>query len=187
MQGKLELDGQQYEVQVEEQERGLQVSVDGKSFPVFLKQSEEGYQIRVGEDVLTLGFDEAQQQLFLASGASSVTVDELALPFQFQVLRANSEDAVVSMAGGATDAGSITAFMPGTIVRVMAEEGQKVEAGDVLLILEAMKMENEVKATADGIVASVHVEAGKAVNKDELLVQLTLPDDDAEASDETES
>ena len=62
--------------------------------------------------------------------------------------------------------------MPGTILAVAAAPGQQVKAGDVLLVLEAMKMENEILAPADGAVASVAVAKGASVNTGDLLVTL---------------
>ncbi len=63
--------------------------------------------------------------------------------------------------------------MPGTIVDVPVKAGQAVKAGDVLVILEAMKMENEIKAPKDGTVASVNVNKGESVNTGTLLVTLS--------------
>ena len=58
---------------------------------------------------------------------------------------------------------SIDAPMPGKIVKLVASEGQAVKAGDVLLILEAMKMQNEIAADADGVVKTFNVTAGQSV------------------------
>ncbi|HZX46742.1 MAG TPA: biotin/lipoyl-containing protein, partial [Clostridia bacterium] len=67
---------------------------------------------------------------------------------------------------------TITAPMPGTVLDVKVKEGQSVKQGDVLVILEAMKMENEIFAPADGTVASVNVSAGASVNAGDVLVSL---------------
>ena len=73
---------------------------------------------------------------------------------------------------GAADAEAINAPMPGTIVSVNVTVGQKVGKGDVLVVLEAMKMENEIMAPRDGVVASVNVSKGESVNSGTLLVSL---------------
>ena len=72
-------------------------------------------------------------------------------------------------AAGATP---INAPMPGNILDVRVSAGQAVKSGDVLVILEAMKMENEIMAPADGVVASVHVKKGDTVNSNDLLVTM---------------
>lgn len=67
---------------------------------------------------------------------------------------------------------SVTAPMPGLVVRVEVETGQKVEAGQGVVIMEAMKMENELKAPAEGTVARIEVEAGQTVEKGATLIVL---------------
>lgn len=66
----------------------------------------------------------------------------------------------------------VRAPMPGLVVRLLAEPGQHVEAGQGLVVLEAMKMENELRAPSAGTVAALHVEPGAAVGKGALLVEL---------------
>jgi biotin carboxyl carrier protein len=66
----------------------------------------------------------------------------------------------------------ILAPMPGMIVRVSVKAGDRVEAGQGVVVMEAMKMENELRATAAGVVRSVEVSAGMAVEKGALLVAL---------------
>jgi propionyl-CoA carboxylase alpha chain len=68
-------------------------------------------------------------------------------------------------------AGVLKAPMPGLVVRVQVQPGDQVAAGDPLVVLEAMKMENELKAGAPGTVKSVQVAPGEAVEKGQLLVE----------------
>ena len=62
--------------------------------------------------------------------------------------------------------------MPGNILDVKVKAGAAVKAGDVLVILEAMKMENEIVAPQDGTVASVNVNKGDTVNSGDVLVSM---------------
>ena len=74
-------------------------------------------------------------------------------------------------AGGALAAGTvIKSPMPGNVLKINVAPGQKVNEGDVLLILEAMKMENEVVSTKTGTVAQIVVEKGAVVETDSPLV-----------------
>lgn len=66
----------------------------------------------------------------------------------------------------------VRAPMPGLVLSLNVEEGQMVQAGEGLLVLEAMKMENELRSTASGIIRSVHVTKGDAVGKNDLLVEI---------------
>jgi pyruvate carboxylase subunit B len=68
--------------------------------------------------------------------------------------------------------GCVTTAMPGTIVDVKVKAGDKVEAGDGVLVIEAMKMENEIQAPQSGIVICVHVTKGDSVTPDETLIEI---------------
>jgi biotin carboxyl carrier protein len=74
---------------------------------------------------------------------------------------------------GSTDLGEVRSVIPGTVVEVRVEPGDEVAEGDVLLLLDAMKMHNEVCAEIDGTVEEVPVEAGDRVEKGQLLVRIT--------------
>jgi glutaconyl-CoA/methylmalonyl-CoA decarboxylase subunit gamma len=67
---------------------------------------------------------------------------------------------------------TIKAPMPGTVLSLKAAVGQAVKRGDVLLILEAMKMENEITSPSDGTVAAFRVQAGSTVNTGDPMVDL---------------
>lgn len=75
-------------------------------------------------------------------------------------------------APAAAGAVAVNAPMPGTILDVKVGAGAAVKAGDVLVILEAMKMENEIVAPQDGTVAAVNVKKGDSVNSGDVLVSL---------------
>lgn len=79
-------------------------------------------------------------------------------------------------AGGAAATPVLKAPMPGLVVRVGVEEGQPVEAGAPVVIVEAMKMENELRAPAAAKVARVRVAAGDAVEKGQVLVEFAPPE-----------
>jgi pyruvate carboxylase subunit B len=69
-------------------------------------------------------------------------------------------------------AGHVTTSMPGTVVAVKVKAGDKVTAGDGVLVVEAMKMENEIQAATSGIVVAVHVIKGDTVTPDESLLEI---------------
>lgn len=78
----------------------------------------------------------------------------------------------VNTASGETGSEKITAPMPGTILKVNVQPGVQVKAGEVLCVLEAMKMENDITAPRDGKVASVNTPKGSSVNAGDVLVSL---------------
>ncbi len=73
---------------------------------------------------------------------------------------------------GSMGANKVVAPMPGTIVSVKVNVGDKVDKGTLVAVLEAMKMENEIFAGVDGVVASVNVSAGDSVNAQDVIVSV---------------
>ena len=125
------------------------------------------------------------------TGSFTVTID--GKPFQVSVAKADGPAAPVVAApvaapaapaapkapaaapaapAGAAGAVAVKAPMPGNILDVKVKAGDSVKAGDVLAILEAMKMENEIVAPQDGTVASVNVNKGDTVNSGDTLVSM---------------
>lgn len=86
-------------------------------------------------------------------------------------VRAGEESAVAS-AGAKKKGLRIRAQMPGRVLRVMAEPGKRVAKGQALLVMEAMKMENEIKAPADAVVVDCKAKEGQAVESGADLVLL---------------
>lgn len=73
---------------------------------------------------------------------------------------------------GATGPAPLKAPMPGLVVRINVAVGDQVQGGQGLIVMEAMKMENELRASASGVVVAIHASAGTAVEKGALLVEL---------------
>ncbi len=100
---------------------------------------------------------------------------EMALPKDVRVpVQAMSErDAWLTSGGGsAGHEGDVTVAMPGRVVKILAAVGATVEEGQPLIVIEAMKMENEVKSPRDGVVVSVNVSEGDSVEADEVLMEV---------------
>jgi pyruvate carboxylase subunit B len=72
------------------------------------------------------------------------------------------------------DPGELRAVVPGTILEVLVSDGQSVERGAPLVVLEAMKMQNTLMADADGTVSKVHVPEGALVMKGDLLAEIEV-------------
>ena len=139
---------------------------DGTEVPVDLAA------VRSGAYSLLLG---AQSLAVVASGPAG----EMMLELDSETWRATVQDerealaaAALGTKAGRKGGGVLRAVMPGIVREVLVEPGSHVTRGRPLLILEAMKMQNEVRADADGVVAQVHAKAGTAVAKGDPLVTL---------------
>lgn len=84
------------------------------------------------------------------------------------VVKKQGEGVIQKKAGGIT----VKAPLPGSIFKILVNPGDTVKKGDNLLIMEAMKMENDIKAEKDGVVSSVKVKVGDAVLQGEVLIEM---------------
>ena len=120
------------------------------------------YSITVNGNVYDVVVEEAD--------ASGVTVAPIAsTPVAAPVAAPAAKPAAKPSAAGAT---TVTAPMPGTILDVKVSVGQSVKKGDVICVLEAMKMENDIPAPADGVIASINVQKGASVAANDILASL---------------
>lgn len=102
---------------------------------------------------------------------ASATIDGIAYPFEAQGLeepKASRKKAASASAGD--EAGAVTAIMPGLIIKVLKAEGDKVTEGEVVVILEAMKMQNELQAKKSGTIKSISVKEGDRVEIRQVLM-----------------
>lgn len=104
----------------------------------------------------------------------NVTVEEGTTSGAVETTTVAAPKAPAKKAPASTGAGKVkvNSPMPGKILNVKASAGQAVKKGEVILILEAMKMENEVVAPQDGTVASINVAAGDSVEAGDVLATL---------------
>lgn len=153
------------------------------------------FEVEVGPDGLHLDGRPVEADLFRSDGSpvSALHVDHATYPLlaerlskgrwrvrlrgaalEAEVLDERTK-AIRDMTGaGAGPAGPspVVAPMPGMVLKVEVQEGDRVTAGQGVAIVEAMKMENELRASGDGVVARVLVREGEAVEKDQVLVEL---------------
>lgn len=125
------------------------VTLNGKIYEV---------EVEKGEAVIQAEYDAALPQSAPAAAPVAAPV----------VAAAPAQSAAPATAG----ANAIVAPMPGTINAVKVQSGQQVKKGDVLLILEAMKMENEIYADKDGKVGQIFVQKGASVSTGAPLVEI---------------
>jgi biotin carboxyl carrier protein len=157
------VDGTTFSIEFEElPDGGLRVHVDGWSVGVDARLPQ------CGTGSLLLDGVSYQVDLDAGRGETHVVVDGETFRVQIEDPARRGRPAGPKPIDGAGQ--RLVAPMPGKVVAVLAEVGQHVEPGAGLVVLEAMKMENEFRATAGGVVTEVHVAAGQAVNVGDLLV-----------------
>jgi len=119
--------------------------VNGKSHEAYVQEGDDDWQVLLrGRQYSAMVEDEREKRLRAAAG------------------------------GGVTETGEyhLKAPMPGLVVAIPVEEGQEVKKGDVLLILESMKMQNELKAPRDGVVSRIKVKPGESVEQKQSILDV---------------
>jgi biotin carboxyl carrier protein len=139
------------------------VTIDGKAYDVDWA--------RIREGVLSILMDGRSHTVHVLRTDGSVTVDIEGQHFVLDTGSRDDDSAVAAGAGGG-GGGTIKAPMPGNVVKVMVAEGDQVTAGQSIVVVEAMKMENEVRSGVDGIVRKVNVAAGDSVGTSEVMVEI---------------
>ena len=148
---------------------GGSVRVDGETLDAHLAAipGTPLYHLLLGGDSWTVAAQPLEGMGQWALGAVGERVEVEAVDERTQAIRA-----LTGRKGGASGGGVIRAPMPGLVVRVPVTEGQRVAAGTGVVVVEAMKMENELKAAHAGVVLKVHVAPGSVVEKGAPLVTL---------------
>jgi biotin carboxyl carrier protein len=150
----LTVEGTAYEVEIE----GETVTVNGRPFTVTL----DGNRAEVNGTSYEVELQGDQ-----------ATVNGIAYALQVQEKERPGAEAPPRVVRAADEeAGAVTAIMPGKIIRVLVKEGDEVQEGDVVCVLEAMKMENELRVGKSGVVKEVTVEPGSDVETGEVLVMV---------------
>ncbi|HMG15194.1 MAG TPA: acetyl-CoA carboxylase biotin carboxyl carrier protein subunit [Saprospiraceae bacterium] len=117
----------------------------GYILEVLEKYSNKSYKIRIQNRVYTVNLQDSFEQNIEKLGLAIKTQQKLS---------------------------EIKAPMPGTVLEVMVIEGQAIQKGDALVILEAMKMENIIKASGDGIIETINIIKGSSVDKNQIMLKL---------------
>jgi pyruvate carboxylase subunit B len=160
------VEGQEYRVQVEAEGA---VTVDGAPYEVDLQSIDGGfhYSLLAGATSLEVFVEHCEDVCFVSIEGN-----------RYQVrVEDERQRRVGRRREAALEAGDaeVTSPMPGMVVAVLVEEGQPVRTGEGLLILEAMKMENEIRAPRNGLVERLKVTPGQRVSHDELLLRIRSP------------
>jgi biotin carboxyl carrier protein len=156
------VDGRRVSVEVQAERDGYRVTVDGRVMAVDARRGAHG--------AMSLIVDGASVSALIERRAEGYTVHLREDTFEVGLAEGESGGA----AGPRAPSGPlrVTAPMPGRLVRVLVEPGQQVAAGQGLVVMEAMKMENELRAARAGRVAEVHARERQAVESGALLVVL---------------
>lgn len=154
-------------VDVEEKEGRLRVVIDGQEIPVDVRELSSGiYSLLHGAASFEV---RVREEPTGEPGVSRMVVDLYDDEYVVDLLDPRRAGSSVATGAAAKGVQKLLAPMHGKVVRVLAARGERVSRGQGILVMEAMKMENELKAAVDGVVAELKAEPGTSVNQGALL------------------
>ena len=160
------VEGKQYAVEIIDEKH---VSVDGKLYEV-------DFESVSGQPVYSLILDGKSHESYIARGDDNDNWQVLLRGRLYPVTVEDEREKRLRAAagGGVAESGEyiLKAPMPGLVVAIPVSEGQEVKKGHVILILESMKMQNELKAPRDGVIQRIKVRAGESVEQKQTLLSV---------------
>jgi biotin carboxyl carrier protein len=161
---KAEIEGQEHQLNVTLDGTRVSAEIDGRRYDLIAHASQPGLYTLIAGGVVyqcRVAASGARPEMFDVEVGNQAYAISLSDPKRLRVAES---------AGAQTDgAAQIIAPMPGKIVRVLVEAGARVEAGDSIVVVEAMKMQNEMKSPRAGLVTELPVKAGATVNTGDVL------------------
>jgi biotin carboxyl carrier protein len=148
--GQITVDGRSYDVDFQHLSEGgiISLLLDRRSLEAIVEERDESWEVLIQGELYTVQVqDERAYRLAKARGATA------------------------EFSGEAT----IKSPMPGLIIAVPVQKGQAVKKGDKIIILESMKMENELRSPRDGIVTRINTQVGASVEKNQVLATIGDP------------
>lgn len=161
--------GEEYEVEILNEN---EISLNGQVYKI-------DFQSVSGEPIYSLIADGRSFQAHIFEGESDDELEILLVGTLYNVMVENErEKRLKAAAGGASGSSGefvLNSPMPGLIVKIPVADGDTVAKGDVLVILESMKMQNELKSPQDGTVSQVQVTEGESVEQKQMLLKVEAP------------
>lgn len=158
------IDGKEYDIEIVDDGH---IRIDGRVIAV-------NFESVSGQPVYSLIMDGKSFESFVYQGDEDWQVLLRGRQFQVKVEDEREKRLKAAAGGGVAEGGEfhLKAPMPGLVVAIPVSEGQEVKKGQVLVILESMKMQNELKSPRDGVVAHIKAKAGESVEQKQVLLNL---------------
>jgi pyruvate carboxylase subunit B len=162
----VKVNNEAHEVELVERSGRIELSYDGKAVDARYEEVD-----RLGQVSLFLG--ETCYAVSLEGNSENVLVTVAGRLYEVEIEDERERAAHQAERSRGQSSGDVKSVMPGVVVELLVSEGESVEQGQPLLILEAMKMQNEIGAPASGVVKRVHVKKGQAVAGGAKLLSLS--------------
>lgn len=155
------LNGKDAQVDVTKTDSTITILRDGKKSVFNYKKTTSGWILEKDGKIFHTNIQNQQGEKL------SVNVGDRTLQFDWK-----NPYAIQTGGANAANSGEVRAVMPGRVVKILVTKGQEIEANQPLLVLEAMKMENEIKSAKAGKIAAIHVSEGASVESGANLINI---------------
>lgn len=165
----LNIDEREFEAKFSDEDFSL-ININGKNFNVELLK-------KYGQNIFSFAVNQRLMQVNIETDSdNNLLIAYDGLTYQIEVTNETkkmlSKFIQMSSSSNHSGAGKMKAPMPGMVVKILTHEGAEVNIGDKLIIIEAMKMENSLSSPVAGIVKSIKVKEGTAVEKDAVMIEI---------------
>jgi biotin carboxyl carrier protein len=156
--------GQEFEIEIIDERH---ISVDGQTYEI-------SFEAITGQPIFSLLIDRESYDAYVYEGDEGWEVLLRGALYRTQVVDEREQRLRASLGNGLAESGEffLKAPMPGLVIDVLVHDGQAVKEGDVLLVLESMKMQNELKSPRAGFVSRIRVEVGTHVERRQTLLSV---------------
>jgi biotin carboxyl carrier protein len=159
-----ELDGRDHEITIHRRDAGFHAEIDGRRYDLQLRELDDTQYLLIhGDEVYNCRIETAHKR------AGEIEVSLRGVTYAIRVIDPKRLRSAQSGAEHAKGSAQILAPMPGKVVRVLVDVGTQVEADAGILVVEAMKMQNELKSPKAGTVVSLNATVGATVNAGDVL------------------
>lgn len=165
MKYNVKVEEKDYQLEIVENSKSLDIKLDGQTIKV------DNQQIAIGRLVMMLKDNRPYEfELLRENGAYDCWLNARKARCEVIDEKTATYARLMGVSAGAKKAKALKAPMPGLVIRVEVEIGQRVKKGDPLVVVEAMKMENELRAARGCIIKGINVKQGQAIDKNQVLV-----------------
>jgi biotin carboxyl carrier protein len=155
-----ELNNEKHEIEFKRDGESVFATVDGREYELEASEVEPNVYLLKHENQIFQAF---------VSPTEPTTVNLHNYSFEIKISDPKRLRGAGMAAGNADGAAEIKTAMPGKVVRILAEQGAEIKQGESVLVVEAMKMQNEMKSPKDGVVKEIRVAEGATVNAGDVL------------------